>query len=403
MVHEDAPGSRSEVVDPLPLIVIETCAMRPPPLPALPAATFYAAYFGVLGVVMPFLGPYLDHRGLSAAGIGMVTAAFSLSKVIYAPILGGIIDRGLWFRGVLTCHVLVSVAGAALSRWVHGPAALGFAFVVAGLGFGAVLPLVEAAILDRLPRVGYGALRLWGSVGFVCAGLATARLVRAGTGTFPWLLAAAMVVLAATCAPFERHARPRPSVRGGRLPAAVWGLLVLLTVHQLSHGPYYAFFSVHLEAHRFGSSAIAALWSVAVVAELLAFLAGRSLENIGLRPLLACALLLSPLRWLLLALPVSLPVLVVAQCGHAVTFALVHLAGIQLVQRAVPASSQRFAQAVYSGLTFGLGIVAGTALAGPVYAMVGGRGAFLVAGAVAGMVAAAWLPVSRWLERTRAG
>ncbi len=148
--------------------------------------------------------------------------------------------------------------------------------------------------------------------------------------------------------------------------------------------------------------AISALWSLGVLAELGAFFAGGFLETrLGLGKLLGLALLLSPLRWLVLAFPASTATLVVAQLGHAVTFALVHLAGIQLVQASVPAGAIRRAQSLYSGLCFGLGIVVGTALAGPLYGATGARGSFLAAAALSAVIFLAWLPLARHLRQPR--
>ena len=82
-----------------------------------------------------------------------------------------------------------------------------------------------------------------------------------------------------------------------------------------------------------------------------AFLWGRSLEGrFGLGWLLGAALFLTPFRWLLLSLPPTVGTLAASQVGHAATFAIVHLAGIQLVQASVPSEAVRKAQALYSGL-----------------------------------------------------
>jgi len=133
---------------------------------------------------------------------------------------------------------------------------------------------------------------------------------------------------------------------------------------------------------------------------MVAFVCGAWLQSrFGLPRLLGLALCLTPLRWVLLALPPSLPVLVLAQAGHAITFAAAHLAGVQLVQEVVPAAARRNAQALYSGLTFGLGIVVGTAAAGPLYAAVGGGGSFLVAAGFSVLVAAAWVLGSRRIKK----
>lgn len=350
--------------------------------------------------MLPLLGPYLEDRGVAAVGVGLITALFSLPKLVYTPLLGARVDRGLWFSGLLTLHLAVSIAAAAAVARLEGGWALGAAFFLIGLGYGTVLPLVEASVLERLPPGGYGPLRLWGSVGFVAAAVASAGLVaRGGIAVFPLVLAASIALLALTCLPFERSAHPPQQPSHGGIPPAVWALLALLALHQAAHGPYYAFFSIHLRSAGFGGAVISGLWSLGVVAELAAFRWGGSLERLlGRRRLLGLALLLSPLRWLLLALPPTPASLVAAQLGHAATFALVHLAGVQVVQAAVPPGAVRRAQALYSGLSFGLGVVAGSALAGPLYGRFGGPGAFLAAALLSAAVFVAWLPVARRLR-----
>jgi len=371
-------------------------------VPSKQAGAFYACYFGVLGVVLPFLGPFLTQRGLDAVAVGFVTAAFSLAKLGYAPFLGRWVDRGRWFPGMLSMHMLVSIAAAvvvlrAVDAWV-----LGLAFLVMGLGYGTVLPLVEAAVLERPPVRGYGYVRWWGSAGFIlCATLAAYLLRDSRLNLFPLALVVTLALLGLIALTLEGEARPRHSVGNGTwVKGAVWALLVILTLHQVSHGPYYGFFSIHLREFGMGTGLIAGLWSLAVLAELVVFVKGASLQRrFGLRALLGLALGLTPLRWLLLALPPTLPILVIAQVGHAMTFALAHLAGVQLVQELVPAGARRNAQALYSGLAFGLGIVVGTAAAGPLYAVVSGSGSFLVAAGFSAVVAVAWFVVAPRLGR----
>ena len=368
------------------------------------AGAFYAAYFGVFGVLLPYLGPYLQLRGIGAVGIGLITAALSLAKLLYAPLVGHGVDRGVWPRGLLTLHALLAVVSAAALWWLDGTVALGIAFFLLGLGHATVLPLVEAAILERMPPSRYGAVRLWGSVGFIVLATAVAPLLSGGKLVrFPFYLAGILGVLVVTCLPFEEGARPRhePS-SGGSLSPAVWALLVLLTLHQVAHGPYYAFFSITLAGEGYSSTTIGALWSFSVLAEAVAFaFGGRLQDRIGVRRLLGLALLATPFRWLAISLSAALPVLVLAQAGHAFSFALAHLAGIQLVQRAAPPGARRRAQALYSGLTFGLGIVVGSSLAGPVYGRLGGRGAFAVAAIFSTVVFAAWLPLAPRLGSRR--
>jgi len=358
----------------------------------------------VLGVVLPFLGPFLTQRGLGAVAVGLVTAAFSLAKLGYAPVLGRWVDGGGWFPGMLSLHMLLSVAAAVVVIRTSDPWLLGLAFMVIGLGYGTVLPLVEAAVLERPPARGYGFVRWWGSAGFiVCSTLTAIALGGGRLDRFPLALIVSLVVLGLIATTLEGEAKPRHSAgKGAWLNGVGWILLVILTLHQVAHGPYYAFFSIHLSEHGIGIGMVAGLWSIAVLAEMVAFVKGASLQRrFGLRALLGFALAMTPLRWLLLALPPTMPILVVAQLGHSVTFALAHLAGVQLVQQLVPAEARRNAQALYSGLCFGLGIVIGTAAAGPLYAAAGGSGSFLVAAGFSTAVAVAWFVVAKRFEDLR--
>ena len=152
---------------------------------------------------------------------------------------------------------------------------------------------------------------------------------------------------------------------------------------------------------RFRLRLVAGLWSIAVLAELVAFVTGASLQRrLALRVLLGLALGLTPLRWLLLALPPTAP-----GAGGRTARPRRHVcrgpprrgptgpatrAGRRAPQRA----------GVYSGLCFGLGIVLGTAAAGPLYAAVGGSGSFLVAAGFSAVVAVAWFTVA---PRQRSG
>jgi MFS transporter, PPP family, 3-phenylpropionic acid transporter len=366
-------------------------------VPSKQAGAFYACYFAVLGVVLPFLGPFLTGRGLGAVAVGLVTAAFSLAKLGYAPVLGRWVDRGGWLSGMLSLHMLLSVAAAVVVIFAEDPWVLGFAFLVIGLGYGTVLPLVEAAVLERPPSRGYGFVRWWGSAGFIACATVTAVALGGGRlDRFPVALVASLVVLTLVALTLEGEARPRHHAGDGTwLKGVVWVLLAILTLHQVAHGPYYGFFSIHLREFGVGTGMVAGLWSLAVLAEMVAFVMGADLQRrFGLRALLGFSLAVTPIRWLLLALAPTLPILVVAQIGHAVTFALAHLAGIQLVQLLVPADARRNAQALYSGLCFGLGIVVGTAAAGPIYAAVGGSGSFLIAAGFSAAVAVAWFVVA---------
>jgi hypothetical protein len=76
---------------------------------------------------------------------------------------------------------------------------------------------------------------------------------------------------------------------------------------QLSHGAYYAFYSIHLRAAGYSSTAVGALWSLGVLAEVLVFLVmHRILMRFGARRVLLWSLGLAAVRWLLIGAFVEL-------------------------------------------------------------------------------------------------
>jgi len=62
-----------------------------------------------------------------------------------------------------------------------------------------------------------------------------------------------------------------------------------------------------------------------------------------------------------------MPLLIVGQLMHAATFGAFHAAAIELVRRAFPSHLAGQGQAVYSGLSFGLGGAMGAVLSGMIW------------------------------------
>ena len=84
------------------------------------------------------------------------------------------------------------------------------------------------------------------------------------------------------------------------------------------------------------------------------------------------AVLLTVFRWLLIATqPHHLPVLLFAQILHAASFGVFHASAIHLIHRLFPGRLQGRGQALYSSLSFGLGVALGSLMSGHVWTMLG--------------------------------
>ena len=379
-----------------------TAAAGAPPehgqsLPYWRLSAFYFFFFAVLGVLAPYWGPYLAAQGYSAVQIGQLIAILHATKVIAPNVWGWIADYAGHRMAVVRLGAL-----AALLSFSGVLVATGFwwlALVMALFSFfwNAALPQFEANTMNHLGASAhrYSRVRLWGSVGFIIAVFAFGELIeRFGMDLLPGalLFLFAGLWLSAQLAPqapmrvSRDHGEPILAVC---LRPAVLGFFLACFLLQASHGPYFAFFSIHLGEHGYGGSAIGGLWALGVLAEIVLFLVmHRLLPVFGPRALMTVALLLSALRWVLIgALADNLPVLLFAQVLHAASFGVYHAVGISMINHYFVGRNQGRGQALYSSITFGAGVAAGSLVAGLLWDSIGGAGTFYVAAASAALAA----------------
>ncbi|WP_373025444.1 MFS transporter [Thioalkalivibrio sp.] len=335
----------------------------------------YFFYFASLGAFMPFWGPYLSEEGFSGAQIGELMAIVLATKIIAPNVWGWLADRAGAHMPVARWGALggaVAFAGVLLYTgywWL--------AVVMAAYSFfwNAILPQFEATTMRSLGRDAhrYALVRLWGSVGFIVAvavlGWAFDRIAVAW---LPWIVLAVLIAVVVASQfvrePARNHEEDNnapPLLAVLRRPEVI-ALFVACFFMQASHGPYYAFFTLYLEEAGFSRSVAGQLWALGVAAEVVLFLLmPRLILRFGAWMLVSAALVLTTLRWgLLAAVPDSLPMLLFIQILHAASYGVYHAAAISLIHYFFPGRLQGRGQALYSSLAFGLGGAMGSLVAG---------------------------------------
>ncbi|MGZ5012701.1 MAG: MFS transporter, partial [Methylobacter sp.] len=146
----------------------------------------------------------------------------------------------------------------------------------------------------------------------------------------------------------------------------LWAFLIVYMLLQLAHAPYYVFYSIYLKHYQYTASLTGFLWALAVFAEIILFIyMRRLLKRFSLRVILLFSILLSVIRWLMIAWCVDyFWLLLFAQLLHAATFAGAHVAAIHLVHLYFGDRHQGKGQALYTSLTFGLGGMLGSYFSG---------------------------------------
>ncbi|UAW99711.1 MFS transporter [Halopseudomonas nanhaiensis] len=370
-----------------------------PPIPHVRLSSFYFAYFALLGGVAPFLSLYFHHLGFSPARIGELVAIPMLMRCLAPNLWGWLGDRT--GQRLLIVRLGALCTAVAFSGIFLRQDYLWLAMIMALHSFfwHAVLPQFEAITLSHLGDKGsrYARIRLWGSVGFIATvALLGMALEWSTLDVYPAVMFG--IMLAIFCCSLVVPAPPTLRPRAGgeaasgflqqlRRPGVI-AFFVSVALMQLSHGPYYTFLTLHLEALGYGRTLIGFLWALGVIAEIVLFLfMARVLAAASLKQLLVASFALAALRWLLIgSLASSLPVLLLAQLMHAATFGAFHVASIHFVQRSFDERLQGQGQALYATLA-GIGGALGALYSGYAWHDLGALWTFTIASLAAATAA----------------
>ncbi len=367
---------------------------------------FYFFYYATVGAFMPYWSPYLEARGFSAAQMGVAYALMGVTRT-FMPI-----GWGWWAdvtgRRITTIRgaVIVSLALFLCIPFADSLLGIGGLMLAYSIFWHALLPQFEAVALSHLQAHGgdYSRVRLWGSVGFVVSVLGLGPILdAAGILPLPWLVAVMFAAMAVSAwlvpevpAPAHAAAERVPVLDVLRRPW-VKALLAACLLSQLSFAPYYNFFTLFLERHHYARGTAGLLWALAVVAEIGLFLwMGRLIAALGARKLMLIVLAATGARWLLTALLVdSLPLLVLLQVSHALTFGAYHALAVHYVLRFFPGSMQGRGQAFYNAAAYGVGGSVGSLAGGYVWEHLSPEAVFVGAGLAAVL---GWWIAWRWLR-----
>ena len=359
---------------------------------------FYFTYFAGLGVMLPWFNIYFEQMGLSAFQIGILSAIVPAGKPLFSTLWTFRADREGGRRG-LTVTVCVLSAMALLGFF---PARTFAGFVLASVALAIVdaarLPLVEATTMDlaRDGRVVYGRIRGWGSIGFIVSAMTIGWLLIDGPIRIVLYAAAVWAALNAVASTGLPRVPHEPGGARTTLRAALGrpGVALFLSgclLMQASHGAYYAFFSIHMRRNGHASASIGTLWALGVLAEVLVMFFPRIVTaRLAPSAMMTLCAVLAAARWGMLAWSAESAIVAPAQVLHAFTFAAFHIAAVSLTHQLFPADLRASGQALFAGLTYGLGTVAGTFVSGALFDRVGPWRTFaassLIALAAAGMI-----------------
>jgi len=349
---------------------------------------YYAAYFGVIGILMPFWPVWLEAQGLSSIEIGFTLASAPFVRSVASPLIAQIADRkGLRQPIIIFLTVAAGLTFAAFN-FISGFWSIIIITALFFMLFSASQPLAESLTMHvvRNERTSYGRVRLWGSITFIIAAILGGKFLE-GRGVnviFYLSLSGLGILLAASIflpnARFPGNIGGFPVLKLLKNKQFVW-MLITAALIQSSHAVVYSFSTIHWKGIGYSESLIGLLWAEGVVAEIILFHYGAHLlKRINPIMMISLAAAAGIIRWSIMGYTDFLPALIIAQALHGLTFGAAHLGAIHYISDTIPANLSATAQSLLSALVMGLAIGFTTIIAGTLYSSVGSHAYFAMAG-----------------------
>ncbi len=357
-------------------------------IPALPRfIALYGVLFAAFGVASPFLPGLLQQDGLGPGELGLVLAAGTAIRLLAGPFGGRLADRAARAPTVLAGFA----AASALVATGYAPARGLFLLMVVSVAHAAVLapltPIADALALgssQAKPGFPYGWVRGAGSAAFIVGTLLSGQMVgRAGLGVIVWLNAG--LLAAAACLGWflpNRLAGPGASPAARGEAGSVWRLLRIPLFARLmgvaaliggSHALHDGFEVIRWRAAGMSAGQASLLWALSVAAEVVVFvfIGPALLSRLGPGRAMTLSALAGIVRWGTAAQTAWFPVMALVEPLHGLTFALLHLACMDMIGRTVPPRLAATAQAFYATVAMGAASALVTLASGPLYGRFG--------------------------------
>ncbi|KKB10578.1 hypothetical protein VE25_17770 [Devosia geojensis] len=314
--------------------------------PATRAGIFYSSLFLTGAVSNPFLPIWLTEKGISPEQIGIINAAPIFAMIAINLVVGRIADRASDWRTVIVVGSIMAAVPPFFLLVMDGYLPILIIWTLLIVPFQAIAPVVDAAAYRMARRNNYdfGAIRVWGTIGFVVMTLVAGLVLDwQGAVAFVPLLIAVSVARAALSLqlplfrggedhfrptyPIDAPISPLVAVRMGELWKP-WFILTLVGASFLhgSHMMQMGFGALIWSEAGLPGWVIGILWAVAPTAEILAmFYFERITRRFAARHLILLGCLCGAIRWWGFGLEPNMWVLMGLQTLHLATVGLTFL------------------------------------------------------------------------------
>jgi len=334
--------------------------------PELRVGTFYFTQFMTGGAATVFAGIWFSGKGLSSEQIGVINAAPVLAMLAVNLAVGRIADRADDWRQVIMAGSLAAGVIPFGLFFVSGFWGILVFWALAAMALMAVTPVADAAAMRMNRRRGtdFGAIRAWGTIGYMSVILATGYLVVWFGGEIFLPLFVGLALLRGVAAlglpkfrvPREERA---PSTGATHLLQVMkpWFLLPLLGWAMVfaTHLILNAFQSLLWKQQGISEDVIGALIALGALSETAMFFASKRFAGrFSARNLILLSAAVSVARWVAMSFSPGVEILFGLQLLHSVTYALGFLGCMHFIanwtSEDIAAEAQSFSVVLQQGM-----------------------------------------------------
>jgi len=338
-----------------------------------------------MATIVPYLQQILKMHGFSASEIGFLLGVFEITGVFGPLLIGWFADRIGKYRSILL--VLTMGAGLSFFLFVFDIGFIGTVMVLIffGMMYRPIASLTDALASRTLSDVvqQYGQARIWGSIGYV--GISFFYQIWGfldSSSSYRIVIVFTVIMGIFFISNLSLPQIPKINSNGDKkdkvfgdgktkilttvfsLPAVFWIGISAAFFIKMGMSGYYSFFSIYLH-DVYNLKGISGIWGLGALAEIPVVLWGsRYVVRYGVAKMILLAAVGTVIRMLLYAIVPPLPIILIGQLLHALSFGLLHVTIIVLINNQINAKSRALAMAIFGGISYGLAGFIGSSLSG---------------------------------------
>lgn len=338
-------------------------------------------FFITWGIFLPYwTGWLINDKGLTVSEASIIMGFGLVARAVATMFIFPYVSKIMSHKNVLLFFTIGSLIVTLLYLPIESFTGLFIITMLFSAFYPALLPAVEssAATLMQQGNIHYGKARSLGSFGYVVAVLVISMLTGMyGEQMILWTMIFGLTALLAiqlmpapqvlSFAPKQENAKALAMKSLFKVKSFGVVLLVVILL-QGAHASYYNYGYIYLQDLNVNPYYIGMILNVAVLFEILYFFkADTFLTKWKPSSLMLLAAIGATVRWIIVYIFPNMPMFIISQALHALSFAMAHYAFIRYISKALPKEQIPNAQGIYSAFAMSLSAALLTLLGGALY------------------------------------